>query len=110
MDQQTSLPHPPDATVWDQVRALRRERGETGEQFGAAIGLSKSKVSELEAGKYPPSVGVALEIEALSGGRIDAAALCEDVRKARHGLAAIATPPGSATGLPSELSGAERER
>ncbi len=72
-------------TVLDRVRALRTNRGETCEQFGALIGLSKGKVSELEAGKYLPSVRVAVIIEQISGGAIDAAELCKDVRLARHG-------------------------
>lgn len=74
------------ATPGEKVRMLRRARGETGEQFGAAIGLSKSKVSELESGLYSPGVQVATAIEALSGGRIDAAELCEDVRLARESM------------------------
>lgn len=68
------------------IHGLRRDRGETGEQFGALIGLSKGKVSELERGLYAPSVSVALKIEELSRGGIDAADLCADVRAARHGL------------------------
>jgi len=69
------------------VRALRKERGETGEEFGKVIGLSKGKVSELESGKYEPSLPVALEIERLSIrdgiARIDAGTLCEAVARAR---------------------------
>lgn len=78
----------PPATAWptepgEQLRALRRERGESGEEFGAVIGLSKGKVSEMENGKFVPSVAVAVLVEELSGGRIDAADLNDDVRAAR---------------------------
>lgn len=68
------------------VAALRASLGETGEQFGQRIGLSKSKVSELENGRFRPSAKVAVTLEELSGGQIDAADLCDDVRVARHGL------------------------
>jgi transcriptional regulator with XRE-family HTH domain len=75
--------------VFARVRALRFERAETGEQFGAAIGLHKSKVSELESGRltWTVTVPVALMIEELSVRdgvpRIDAAELSEQVRAAR---------------------------
>lgn len=87
------------------IRALRFERQETGAQFGEAIGLSKSRVSLLETGSYSPSVAVALRIEQLSGGRIDAAELCEDVRLARHGLPDSAEMEQSSTGQNNSLSG-----
>ena len=74
-------------SAFAKVRSLRRERGETGEAFGAIIGLSKGKVSELESGAYRCSAKVALAIEALSvldgAARIDAGELCEDVKLAR---------------------------
>jgi DNA-binding XRE family transcriptional regulator len=74
-------------TAFALVRALRREMGLTGEAFGQMIGLSKGKVSELETGSYRCSAKVALAIEALSvvdgAARIDAGALCEDVKLAR---------------------------
>lgn len=100
------------------VRALREELGLTQLEFGTLIGLSnKASVSLLESGKIAASLDVAIELEKLSGGRIDAAALCEAVRKARaaclggcvadavHG--AEATPPagGAATGQAGDLSG-----
>lgn len=80
-----------------QVRSLRRELGETGEQFGQRIGLSKGKVSEIENGTYAPSVAVAVEIERLSAGRIDAAGLSEDVKRAR---AAVHAGDNATSGLP----------
>lgn len=82
---QTFVIETPD--VFAKVRALRFELGKTGEQFGELIGLHKSKVSELESGKLPVTVAVALKIEALSvkdgRARIDASDLNEDVRCAR---------------------------
>ena len=88
MDIQTSPLPLEGLDAFQMVRALRREREETVEQFGQVVGLSKGKVSELENGTFRPGVDVALRIEALSGNRIDAAELSEDVRKARHGLPA----------------------
>lgn len=83
-----------DETVWEKIRALRIEQGQTGEEFGARIGLSKGKVSELERGLFPCSPDVALAIEKLSGGRIDAAELNEVVARARHPVAP-STPEGA---------------
>ena len=83
----------PSRPVCDLVRALRLARGETGEQFGRLIGLSKGKVSELEAGKFSCSVAVAIAIEAISGGQIDAASLNADVAAARATAGEAATPP-----------------
>jgi len=66
------------------IAELRKERGETLEQFANALGLkSKSRASEIESSNRCESVDVALKIEALAGGRIDAAEICEDVAKAR---------------------------
>ena len=76
-------------SVSEAVRQLRKARNETGEQFGAIIGLSKGKVSQLESGTYRPSVAVALEIERLSEGSINAGDLNEDVRMARETGAAV---------------------
>jgi DNA-binding XRE family transcriptional regulator len=108
------------------VRALREERGLTQLEFGARIGLAnKASVSLLESGKTAPSLDVALEIERLSAidgvPRIDAADLCESVRKARAACAggcgadpvhaADGTAPAAdpATGQAGDLSGV-RER
>ena len=71
---------------FERIAALRRERGETLEVFGAAIGvISRGRMSELERGLRAPTLAQALAIEELSEGRIDAAALNDDVRLARHG-------------------------
>ena len=94
------------------ISELRRELGLTQAEFGARIGLAnKASVSLLENGHRPKaSLNVALAIEALAEGRIDAADLCEDVRRAREGVvldhAATGNPAGGAaatgqTGVPS---------
>lgn len=67
------------------VAALRASLGLTLADMGERVGLSKSQMHEVErAGRA--SLPVALRIEALAEGRIDAADLCEDVRAARAGL------------------------
>lgn len=74
-------------TVTDQIVGLRRELGLNQAEFALRIGLAnKASVSLLERGG-PCSLPVALAIETLSAGRIDAAALNEDVRAARAGSA-----------------------
>jgi transcriptional regulator with XRE-family HTH domain len=71
---------------FEQIAALRRERGESLAEFAAAIGCSsKGRMSEIERGRARPTVAQALRLEELSGGRIDAGALNADVRAARHG-------------------------
>lgn len=66
------------------IADLRRELGLTQLEFGVKLGLaSKASVSLLERGLSPCSLRVSLEIERLSGGRIDAAMLNDDVRLAR---------------------------
>ena len=61
---------------------LRHELAMTQEAFGAEVGLSKGKVSIVER-EQRCSIPVALAIEALSGGRIDAATLNDDVARVR---------------------------
>lgn len=69
---------------FQQIAALRQERGESLAEFAAAVGCSsKGRISEIERGIASPTVAQALRIEELSGGRIDAAALNEDVAAAR---------------------------
>jgi DNA-binding XRE family transcriptional regulator len=66
------------------IEALRRELGLTQIEFAHKIGLAnKASVSLLERGG-PCSLPVALAIERLSDGRIDAGDLNDDVRAARH--------------------------
>jgi len=67
------------------IAGLRRELGLTQAEFAERIGLvNKASVSLLERGLTPISLRVALEIERLSDGRIDAATLNADVRLARR--------------------------
>lgn len=74
------------------ISALREELGMTQIEFGERIGLSnKASVSLIERGLAPISLRVAVAIEELSGGRIDAAGLNEDVRLSRHGPALAET-------------------
>lgn len=59
--------------------------GLTQADFAERIGLSnKATVSLIERGQIPCSLKVALAIEELSGGRIDAGAINDDVRAARE--------------------------
>lgn len=61
------------------IRELRAELGMSLEAFANAVGLkSKGQMLMIERG-LKPSVRVALEIEKLSGGRIKAASLNEDI-------------------------------
>lgn len=73
-------------SIGEQVRLWRTESNMSGAALAEALGISRGKVSELENGAFLPGVKVALAIEALSAGRIDAADLNEDVKAARHGL------------------------
>lgn len=68
------------------IAGLRAELGLSLEAFGQRIGLaSKGNVSILERGGAC-SLPVALALEELSGGRLDAASLNADVALARRGL------------------------
>ncbi len=62
------------------ISELRKELGLTLGEFAARLSLSsKGHAHDLEAGRYRPSVRVALEIEAMSGGRIPAGSINPDV-------------------------------
>ncbi|MGE6693324.1 helix-turn-helix domain-containing protein [Sphingobium limneticum] len=66
------------------IKDLRAALGLTLVEFGERIGLSsKGQVSIIER-ENKCGLRVALAIETLSGGRINAAALCEEVRLARE--------------------------
>lgn len=69
-----------------QIVELRTELGLSQTAFAKKVGLqSKSYVSELEAMEEPRcSVRVALELERLSGGRIEAASLSPAVELVRR--------------------------
>jgi len=70
------------------IADLRRELGLSQTEFGLQIGMpNKASVSLLENGLRACPVQVAIAIERMSGGRIDAAALNEDVRLARESVA-----------------------
>lgn len=69
---------------FQKIAALRQERGESLAEFAVAVGCSsKGRISEIERGIASPTVAQALRLEELSGGRIDAAKLNEDVAAAR---------------------------
>ena len=62
------------------ISELRKELDLSLEAFARAVGLSsKGYASQLERGEVKCSVRAALEIEKLSGGRIQASSLNEDV-------------------------------
>jgi DNA-binding XRE family transcriptional regulator len=67
------------------VAGLRAELGLTLAEMGERVGLSKSQMHDVEKSDRA-SLRVALEIERLSGGRIDAADLNEDVRASRNAV------------------------
>jgi transcriptional regulator with XRE-family HTH domain len=84
------------------IAGLRAELGLSLEAFGAKIGLaSKGNVSILERGGAC-SLPVALVLETLSGGRLDAARLNDDVAAARRCFAAVITPNEVRTALEPE--------
>lgn len=75
------------APGYDLIATLRRERRESLEVFGLAIGVpSKGRLSEIERGLRGVTQAQALAIEALSGGRIDAAVLNAEIAAARAGF------------------------
>lgn len=66
------------------IRHLRIELGMTLEAFAAATGVSgRGQMSDIERGREGCAPAVALAIEALSGGRINAAELNSVVALAR---------------------------
>lgn len=81
------------------IRDLRLELGLTLDQFGEKVGLSsKGQLSLIERNGGPCSVRVAVAIETLSGGRIDASTLNDDVRLSRAAVhAAVDTIAGAAS-------------
>jgi transcriptional regulator with XRE-family HTH domain len=89
------------------VRHWRTEAEMSGAALAEALGISRGKVSELESGQFKPGVKVALEIERLSNGAIDAADLNDDVRAARHGVVNSATPSDLSPGKIGETSRAQ---
>lgn len=71
------------------IAELRAELGLSLEAFAERVGLaSRGRMSVIER-ENRCSLDVALKIEALSDGRVDASSLSDDVRAARHALAVI---------------------
>lgn len=70
------------------IADLRKELDLSLEAFGARVGIaSRGRMSVIER-ENQCSLAVALAIEELSEGRIDAAGLNDDVRRAREALPA----------------------
>lgn len=89
--------------VTSPIRALRGAMGLTLAEMGKRCGISKSQMHEVErTGRA--SLPVALAIEALSEGRIDAAELNEDVKAARHGIGVTPATPALSPGNIGESS------
>lgn len=86
------------------VAGLRAELELTLAEMGERIGLSKSQMHEVERSGRA-SLRVALAIEELSGRRIDAASLNDDVKASRHGLANSGDGAAASTGQVDEESG-----
>ena len=62
------------------ITELRKELGVTLDDFAPMIGLaSKGQASQIARGAIAPSIKVAIKLENLSGGRIKASSLNEDV-------------------------------
>lgn len=92
------------------ISSLRTEFSETLEVFGRRIGLSKSQMHEVEKTNRA-SLRVALAIETLSEGRIDAAGLCEEVRLARravHDVDASAVAAAPSPGKNADLAASQQ--
>lgn len=90
------------------ISDLRAELGLTLSQMAERLGLaSKGQVSEIER-NHRCSLAVALRIEELANGRIDAADLSEDVRQARaacrHGCDIATASPAPSPGENDEDS------
>lgn len=90
------------------IASLRAEMGLSLEEFAGRVGLaSRGRMSVIER-ENRCSLDVALKIEALSDGRIDAADLSDDVRAARHGRTVSADALAPSAGKAGELSSGER--
>ena len=87
------------------IADLRSELGLTLEAFAAEIGLqSRGRMSVIERENRAP-LHVALRIEALSEGRIDAGELSTEVRAARHGLQDATARGASSTDAKASIIG-----
>jgi DNA-binding XRE family transcriptional regulator len=95
------------------IAELRAEMGVSQEEFAALIGLSsKGNVSIIER-ENRCGLRVALKIEQLSEGRVDAASLNDEVRLSRHGLDHVPTDTSgtdqSSPGSSGQISPDHRE-
>ncbi|MFC0684649.1 helix-turn-helix domain-containing protein [Novosphingobium clariflavum] len=87
------------------IADLRKDLGLSLEAFAQLIGLqSRGRMSVIER-ENRCSLSVALKIEELSEGRLDAGELSDEVRAARHGFNVAAVQQGRSTGQISDLSG-----
>ena len=48
--------------VKNQVRRLREQQGQSQQQFGDALGVSRQTVNSIENGRYDPSLPLAFKI------------------------------------------------
>lgn len=84
------------------IRKFRQDMGLTVAQMAERLGLSsKGGFSMVENGKAPISQPVALAIETLSDGRIDAASLNAEIAAARAGFQRVADNENSTEAAPS---------
>jgi len=76
------------------------------EAFAALVGIqSRGRMSVIER-ENACSLRIALKIEELSDGRVDAATLSEDVRLSRHAMLATPESDETPTGQCDDMSGA----
>jgi putative transcriptional regulator len=61
-----------DLEVWNHVRRYRRQAdGMTQEELADRVGVTRQTIISIEAGKYNPSVGLALRLAAAFGVRVE---------------------------------------
>lgn len=53
--------------ILNSIRRLREEKGLTQEQLARKLGVSRQTVNSLEAGRYKPSIVLALKIAGVYG-------------------------------------------
>ena len=91
------------------IKDLRRELDLSLDEFARRVGLtSKSRVSEME-NSGTCSLPVALAIERLSEGRIDAATLNADVAAARRGVSEATDHDDASAPLVTDASPGNRD-
>jgi putative transcriptional regulator len=61
-----------DLEVWNHVRFYRRQAdGMTQEELADRVGVTRQTIISIEAGKYNPSVGLALRLAGAFGVRVE---------------------------------------